>query len=45
MPHSETSNGDHQFFGALSKKKDDLFMNNKSSYENILVSDAEEVSF
>ena len=44
-PIQRFSNSDHQFLGTLSKKEDDFFRNNKSSFENILVSGAEEASF
>ena len=46
MSHPEISNSDHQFSsGALSKKKRErrlLFKNNKSRFENMLVSGTEE---
>ena len=43
--HSGISNSDHHFFGILKSKRRWLFRNNKSSFENILVSSAEETSF
>ena len=43
MPYLEISNDDHQFLWVLSQeKKDDFSENNKSRFENIFVSRAEE---
>ena len=44
-PIRRFSNSDHQFFGSLKSKERWLFMNNKSSFENILVSGVVEASF